>query len=71
MDKNRLRQCRQRAWELWWAAVETRLRAEELYARSRQLRTESRQQRLARCMAGANPLTVAITAMMLTQRQLW
>lgn len=67
----RRRACHQRSWELWWAAVETGLRAEEVCARSRQIRAESRRQCLARCMVGANPLTVAITATILTQRQLW
>ena len=48
-----------------------RLLAEEVRARSWQLAAESRRQRLVRCMAGANPLTVAVTAWIITQRQLW
>jgi len=53
------------------AVMETRLWAEEVRLRSWQLCAESRRQRLARWMAGANPLTVAVTAWIITQCQLW
>ena len=71
MEEDRWKERHQGVWELRSAVMETRLWAEEVRARSWQVRAESRRQRLARWMAGANPLTMAVTAWIITQRQLW
>jgi hypothetical protein len=56
-------------WSNWQRQVWEK-RAAQVWARSRQLRAKNRILRLARHMDGANPLTVAITDIILVQRGL-
>lgn len=61
MDNDRLRDWQRRVWGQRSAAVEIRLWAKEVRARSRQLCAQTRrQQHLAWCMAVANSLTVRL-----------
>jgi hypothetical protein len=71
MDEGQRRDCQRRTWKLRAAAAATRRRAASARARSRQLCAEARLQRLGCHMAGANRLTVVITARILTQHHLF
>jgi hypothetical protein len=70
MGEERWSDWQRQVWEKRSAAMEKRPCAAQVSARSRQLRAKNRILRLARHIDGANPLTVAITDIILVQRGL-